>query len=149
MDDSAWLLDHFPKLVITGYRVTSPSSLYYNCVAWAVHDDRQWWQPGRVLTNWYWPPGIARDESVATYVAALATAGYTPCADTSLVPDIEKIAVLGDAHGEFTHVARQLANGWWASKLGIRQDIEHASLSALEGTDYGTVVVIMQRPRIP
>jgi len=42
------------------------------------------------------------------------------------------------------HVARQLPSGRWSSKLGALQDIEH-DLHDLEGTEYGSVVLVMKR----
>ena len=48
--------------------------------------------------------------------------------------------------GEFTHVALQLPTGRWTSKLGGLEDIEHDTLKALEGIDYGEPVRFMKRP---
>ena len=65
---------------------------------------------------------------------------------------MEKLAIYGDEHG-FTHVARQLENGRWTSKLGEQWDIEH-ELEAVAGQEsawpayrYGSVVAFMSRPR--
>ena len=68
------------------------------------------------------------------------------CPAADLEPGVEKIALYANAVGKPTHGARQLANGRWTSKLGKREDIEHA-LHDLEGELYGTVVRIMKRPR--
>ncbi len=46
--------------------------------------------------------------------------------------------------GKPTHAARQLPDGWWASKLGKDIDIEH-ELHAVEGPVYGTVAVVLQK----
>ena len=48
----------FPKLPQTGYAITSPADADYNCIAWAVGDKRQWWEP---LPGFYWPPGVAKE----------------------------------------------------------------------------------------
>lgn len=58
---------------------------------------------------------------------------------------MEKIAIFSIGR-EFTHVARQLADGRWTSKLGGIKDIAH-TLESLTGGDYGDVVGYMQRPR--
>ena len=60
-------------------------------------------------------------------------------------PGFEKIALFATDQAVPLHAARQLASGRWTSKLGEREDIEHA-LRDLEGEIYGTVVLIMKRP---
>lgn len=53
---------------------------------------------------------------------------------------------------EISHVARQLPDGRWTSKLGPDEDIEHNDLHALEGDVgvyplcYGVVIRFMRRP---
>ena len=47
--------------------------------------------------------------------------------------------------GSVKHMARQMTNGWWTSKLGDGHDILHLTLGELEGADYGKVVGLMQR----
>jgi hypothetical protein len=60
------------------------------------------------------------------------------------VSGVEKIAIYVRSDIP-SHVARQLPNGKWTSKLGLREDIEH-DLEALEGPEYGSVVLILSRP---
>jgi len=36
-------LDQFPRLTAARYRVTSPATTDYNCVAWAAGDTEHWW----------------------------------------------------------------------------------------------------------
>jgi hypothetical protein len=45
------------------------------------------------------------------------------------------------------HASRQLPDGRWASKLGLSEDIKHA-LQDLTGTVYGSVVLVMKRPKL-
>jgi hypothetical protein len=52
--------------------------------------------------------------------------------------------LFANAQGVPKHAARQLLTGRWTSKLGKMEDIEHG-LRDLEGTVYGTVVLIMKR----
>jgi hypothetical protein len=33
----------FPRLRGTAYRITSPASEVYNCIAWAAGDTEHWW----------------------------------------------------------------------------------------------------------
>ena len=60
-------------------------------------------------------------------------------------PGFEKIAVCANDQGVPKHAARQLNKGRWTSKLGRMADIDHA-LHDLEGTLYGSVVLVMKRP---
>lgn len=48
-------------------------------------------------------------------------------------------------HEKPTHVARQLDDGKWTSKLGSNEDIIHHTLDGLEGEKYGQVTTIMTR----
>ena len=72
------------------------------------------------------------------------------CEDGNLEPGYEKVAIYA-MDGEPTHAARQLQNGWWTSKLGKYEDIDHDSLEELQGYgfgDYGRVAVFMARPLV-
>jgi len=60
-------------------------------------------------------------------------------------PGMEKIAIFAQG-GKPTHMARQLENGRWTSKMGQSEDIEHA-LRDLEGVLYGEVALFMGRPK--
>jgi hypothetical protein len=134
-----------PRLTAGSYRETSPPSDVYNCIAWAMTAaDDDWWWPD-LNGKHFWPPGVPREETIPAFVAAFATCGYTPCADGSLEPGVEKVVLyaLGTTP---THAARQLALGWWTSKLGPNIDIEHDTPEAVAGGVYGAVVVFFARP---
>ena len=137
----------FPRLRETGYRLTSAASPRYNCIAWAARVVDQWWWPAYVAP-YYWPPDIQRTETVECFVEAFGLQGYEPCSNDELEPGFEKIALYA-ANGVPTHAARQLPSGAWTSKLGDAVDIEHNTLSALDGTLYGSAVLILRRPRQP
>lgn len=138
------LEDLFPKLQGSGYRITSPKSGDYNCVAWAAGDAQNWWWPaGDGKPSW--PAGAPRAETLSAFQQAFASLGYVACADESAEPGFEKIALFAHPDGFPTHVARQLANGRWTSKLGELEDLEH-HLHDLTGTEYGAVVLLLKRP---
>ncbi len=137
----------FPGLSGVGFRVTSPSDVRYNCLAWAVGDTRQWWQPLR-LGGYYWPSGVDRDDSIEAWTAVLRLHGYRECAAADLEPDVEKVAIYVGEDGLPAHIARQLPSGWWTSKLGSAEDIEHPDLGSLEGHEYGQVRLLLSRHRI-
>jgi len=136
----------FPRLGDSSYRITSPSTKDYNCIAWAAADSQQWWWPDPDPNNDapHWPKGIAREETLAAFLAAFGTLGYVPCVGEEIEPGFEKVALFADADNIPTHAARQLLGGSWTSKIGRREDIEHA-LHDLEGEAYGVVVQILKR----
>jgi hypothetical protein len=135
----------FPGLRVTPFQVTSPADPGYNCIAWAAGSTTDWWWPLESARRTSWPAGEPRETSINAFVAAFLTLGYTVCADESVEPGFEKLAMFADSEGVPTHAARQLPTGRWTSKLGQSEDIEH-ELRALEGPIYGAVAVILKRP---
>ncbi len=135
----------FPQLAGSGYRVTSPHNGDYNCIAWAAGETHLWWWPGQDAAKEYWPSGIPRERTRDAFIAVFASLGYTMCEGDGPEAGYEKIALFADADCRPTHAARQLPSGLWSSKLGKAEDIEH-KLHDLEGTLYGSVVLIMKRP---
>lgn len=135
----------FPRLRTSPYTITSPKDWTYNCIAWAAGmTDVPWWpDPNH---DCYWPTDIPRERSLPCFSKAYRQLGYERCDSPAVESAFEKIAIFVDAEGEPTHAARQLPSGRWTSKLGQLEDIEH-DLHALEDSDYGTVALIMRRPR--
>ena len=136
----------FPKLTADSYILTSPDTIDYNCVAWAAESDEEWWWPDPMEQE-YWPEGVPREETLSAFVEAFSTIGYEPCQNAELEPGIQKIAIYADAQNVPRHVARQLPNGEWTSKIGQYEDIQHRTLDMLTGAEpaYGNVVRVMQR----
>ena len=134
----------FPRLAIGRCIVTSPETTSYNCIAWAAADTARWWWP---TGRYYWPPGAQRTASLKAFEEAFATLGFrrlqNPDADESTV---EMVAIYARPDGIPTHAARQLPSGRWTSKCGAGVDIEH-ELDGLEGDLYGSVVLVLGRPR--
>jgi hypothetical protein len=95
----------------------------------------------------YWPPSAVRQETLTAFIEAYQTKGYTVCADEYLEQGYEKIAIFakGPRNDEPTHAAKQLSSGKWTSKLGQAEDIEHDTLSVVEGPVYGRAVIYMKR----
>jgi hypothetical protein len=137
------LEDLFPGLRGQPYEVKSPRDGDYNCIAWAVGDNRHWWWPDAAQED-TWPADVARVETVAAFRDAFASLGYAACDHDRLEPGYEKVALFALA-GVPKHAARQLPSGRWTSKLGPREDIEHA-LHDLTGMVYRSVVLVMKRP---
>jgi hypothetical protein len=133
----------FPNLVRAGYQITSPPDPIYNCIAHAASVTDAWWWPDPDDFE-YWPAGVLPECTLAAFVAALGTVGYSPCADGALELGWQKVAIYATDEGP-AHAARQLTNGRWTSKLGPDDDIEH-TLEGLESPSYGSVVQFLHRP---
>jgi hypothetical protein len=134
------LKQEFPALQIFGFQITSPRTRQYNCIAWAAGRNDKWWWP----VNAYWPGHARHDESLRTFVAAFSKLGYAPCNSDSLEVGHEKVAIYVGSNGLVTHMARQLPDGRWTSKLGEGVDIAHV-LEGICGNRYGSVGKILKR----
>ena len=130
-----------PNLNPDNYRITSPITWEYNCIAWAVGVTDAWWWP---IPGRYWPPGVPREETLEAVLAAIATRGFALCSSFGLESRLEKVVVYSNGAVP-THAARQLPSGWWTSKLGPNIDIEHATVEAIAGGVYGEPVAFLCR----
>jgi len=135
----------FPSLREAGYRVTSPASSVYNCIAWAAEEDGRWWWPDP-RGFYYWPQDVPRTDALESFIHAFGVLGFVSCGEAAEVEaEHEKVALYGK-EGRVKHAARQLPDGRWTSKLGQNIDIEH-SLEALTGRIHGSVIAILRRRR--
>lgn len=143
MGDIRHLLRYFPKLIEGTYIVTSSKSEIYNCIAWAVNDENNWWWP----TIWdYWPDNAPRFHTIEAFISAYETLGFRVCEFGDVEHNTDKIVFYADAGGP-QHAAKQLKDGRWASKLGEFEDIIHNNAEDLECDLYGKVAIYMKRPR--
>jgi hypothetical protein len=131
----------FPRLTATNHQETSPATPTYNCVAWAAEDTTRWWEPGKCWLPADWP---ADDNGVGALEAVFHELGYEDCADDTLEPGFQKVALYGSGF-LYSHAARQLTDGRWTSKLGKAIDIAHDTPDVVGGGIYGEVVQIMKR----
>jgi hypothetical protein len=137
----------FPNLRNDNFHKTSDEPNLYNCVAWVngIQDylvDLSIDEEGN--------PGIEGEYLYPdAYIKYFEGQGFALCNDPALEEGTEKIALYIHQVGTFEHVARQLPNGHWTSKVGEYEDIEHYTLEALEKPNYyGKASVFMQRPRV-
>jgi hypothetical protein len=145
----SWAPTEYPNATDQNCVDRSPATRRYNCIAWAAHNDARWWWPD-ALNIGYWPPNIAREETLDAFIRAFESEGYVPCQDGAHEPGFEKVALYA-THGptgdlEPTHAARQLAGEHWTSKIGPYEDIDHATLEALNSVVYGTAVRFLRKP---
>jgi len=143
-----WIAFHCPNLSPDQYQITSPETGDYNCFAWGAEEDDRWWDP--TDPDQYWPDGVPRELTLEAFVRAYQTLGYVPCESDQFEVGFQKIAIYtrDDGQpdgGEPTHMARQLSNSRWTSKMGYLEDIEH-ELDGLRGFSYGVVSLILKRP---
>ncbi|MBK5205791.1 MAG: hypothetical protein JJD98_10390 [Polaromonas sp.] len=134
---------HFPDLNDENHRPTSPVTSDYNCIAWAAEEDDCWWWPLPVGAG-YWPPGVVRAETVDAFVSAFATIGFLPCETSAREANVQKVAIY-TVNNVPTHMARQLSNSTWTSKLEPNIDINHFTLEALHGPAYGEATHFLSR----
>jgi hypothetical protein len=137
------LLRIFPGLVKGHFRITSPATRIYNCIAWAAEDEEHWWWPD-TEGNYYWPVSAPRVETLEAFKLSFGQLDYEECSSSDLEEGWQKVAIFVDISGKPTHAARQLESGVWTSKCGRLEDIEH-TLVSLEGNSYGRAVCFMRR----
>ena len=125
------------------FKITSPQTPTYNCIAYAAHDFRRWWWPDAPGV-FYWPLGAPRVPTLMAFQSAFERLGFRLTGfDEAPEQGTEKVAIFARDTAP-THAARQLPNGLWASKLGRLEDVAH-ELRGIEGADYGQVAFIMSR----
>ena len=116
----SYLERKFPNLVGTNYRITSPATEAYNCIAWAVGDMSRWWWP--TDPRGYWPVDAPKSLSVFAFVEAFQLCGFEVAKNCNLESGLEKLVIYTKLQ-EPTHAAGQLSGGDWTSKLGNFVDI--------------------------
>ncbi|MGD0541516.1 MAG: hypothetical protein ABSB33_08360 [Tepidisphaeraceae bacterium] len=132
-----------PKLhaVTTSDDFKSIPTFAYNCVGFAI-GDVHWWDPSGV-DGTAWPGDLARDDSVETFLELFRRWGFYSCDNSSYEAGYEKLAVFG-IDGLFEHVAIQVSDNLWISKLGNLEDIQHP-LMPMEGSQYGNICHYLKR----
>jgi hypothetical protein len=124
-----------PRLKQTQYDILRTSAKTYNCIGWALGTS----------TDWVWP-----GTSVADFDHLTAAFGYhrIQTLDFRLDMGLKKIVLYGkwvDGKWEPTHMARQMPDGTWTSKLGKLPLIRHLRPSDLNGTSYGKPIAVYVR----
>jgi len=133
----------FPNLSSFGYELTSPATTLYNCIAWSIGDDTNWWWPDGIN---YWPDDIPCVATVESFCLMYASFDFVVCDNFEVEDGFEKIALyVSPITGQPTHASRQLSNGKWTSKLGMHKDITHNTLSGIENQIYGAPFLFMKR----
>ena len=145
---SADYMRHLLPLLNDGrWEFTSEATSEYNCAAWAAGvTDRIWW-PEPEAPEYYWP-AIRRDGTVEAMIEGFAVVGYLPCDNGDFEPRIEKLAIYVVGEDSPKHVARQLPDGRWTSKIGDLEDIAHTSIRDVAAGRYGYPRFFLSRPYV-
>lgn len=125
------------------FEITSPVDFTYNCFAWAAGYSDHCMQPS-TNQRYCWLTGEL-GETLDNFEKQFNLLWFQERTDESFEEGFEKVAFYVK-DSEVTHASRQLANGWWTTKLGQMEDITHKTLQGLEGIEYGYVKLILRRP---
>ena len=135
----------FPLLDNDAWEQTSDADPSYNCAAFAARNVVSNWWPEPDMPEYFWP-SPNRDGTLDAFREGYETLGFEVCDGSGHEPGFERIAIYATALGSPTHVARQLSDGRWTSKLGPLEDIVHRDPRSLAGGRYGDPVMFMKRP---
>lgn len=136
------------------FKLTSNPTWDYNCIAWAVIRQSDWFWPTVSNDGCYWPDSIEAKNKLRNFIELFKQSGYTDISNSAeYEPGYQKVAIyiknnpkIDFLNQEVTHAARQqITNGLWTSKLGPSDDINHSDPYVLEGEDYGKVGIILKR----
>jgi hypothetical protein len=148
----AKIISVFPKLASDdNFDITSPQTPDYNCLAWACNYSDRWMQPPAITeppfdSVVYWPPEAKQGLGIDCLIDAFKSKGYEVCESWEHEAGYQKVALyVKDGTTGWTHAAREKRNGFWTSKLGSGNDIQHGTPFTIEGKSYGVVYCIMKR----
>lgn len=139
---------NYPNLQDEGFQKTSDCTWDYNCIAWTVCKQDNWWWPfGKTAlgVEAYWPRKIPKKDTAHAFERMFNLFHYKRCKNNKLEAKYEKVAIYA-IDGKVKHASRQLENGKWTHKMGACIDLE-STLEAVEGPHYGYVVLVMRRKR--
>ena len=137
----------WPQLNANNFHFTSEKTRVYNCLAWATGQTNIWIDMSYFQAR-YNIDSADLDHSAKGYAECLSKYyGFEICSDGKLEEGMEKVVLYEDENKDWTHIARQLDNGHWTSKMGALEDIEHYTAESLSGGDYGKPVIYMRRKK--
>lgn len=133
------------------FKITSPINNNYNCIAWACNYNDRWMQPPNGAYPFldgvfYWPKEAKQGQEIDCLIDAFRKKDYELCDNWEHEDMYQKIALyVKKGTRIWTHAARELRNGFWTSKLGQGNDIQHSTPFSIEGEMYGEVIYFMKR----
>lgn len=134
----------FPNSYKDPFKVKSPQTTDYNCIAWAVEiEDKDIWPEPRPYSSKYWPDNIPFEETLEAFIQFYESFGFEVCNNGKFEKKYLKIAIF-TKDGIPQHAARQLNESEWTSKLGHSYDVRH-TLESMNGGEYGNVSQFMKK----
>ena len=121
----------FPALKSRDYEL-SDQDFNFNCLAYALGDQTNWWEPPRGSGR-YWPAGFPADVTIQTAESIIRTHGFTAELDAAIEPDTDAIAIYGQGH-EWTHL-QNLCRAFGRASL-VRAMMSCASACTISRTAY-------------
>jgi hypothetical protein len=82
----------FPALNQDNSEARSPKDFNYNCLAFALADEQNWWAPPGEF-GFYWPPGFPDDLTVSTVAAIIEVHGFVVESDGAGQPETDSVAI--------------------------------------------------------
>lgn len=140
------VVDHFPNMDINNVAIDDEDTPEYNCIGYAIGDtNKPWWPRGGEGGFYYWPETEkdAEKYSVSTFDHLLMTTGHGSITDSEKPEEgYVKLALFTEGDKP-THLARQLADGEWSSKVGAGPLIRHGfDIHEMDNGVYGNVAKI-------
>jgi len=131
----------FPNSYKEPFEITSSETPDYNCLAWALNDNSKWYESD---DDYFWFNDIARDNLLTTIQKIFENLGFHQTNFAKYQIDYERIALFSIDNNECSHLARQIDEDKWTSKLGSSYDVNH-SIKSIENGIYGNAVIFLER----
>ena len=138
----------FPNSFNEPFIKTSLATEKYNCIAHAVFNDSEWYEPAKPEYLTFWPNDVPREYTIDAYFQLFESYGYSKCKNGDIEEGFIKIAFFYSTNKynnpDSFHAARQLSDGQWTSKLGESIDVSH-TLNAMSNSNYGEVIQFFKK----
>ncbi len=133
------------------WTTASDPSLKYNCIGFAIGNNR-WWEPSSGVPGLarnpknYWPPGLNAppNHHIRGFIRLFESEGYLRCDGGAWEDGFRKVVLASDENDDFKHVCLLVAPDIWKSKWGDLSDFAH-ELMIMRGGRYGTNFVYMKK----
>lgn len=141
------LISAFPNLRNDeNFKILSPRTQVYNCIAWAMNFNDRWVDIADILGHW-WPNAVVKSLSPEALVQAFEAVGFEKTSDQTTEEGYDKVVLYMNINkGEWTHASRIIAESVGHSKFGAAWDGHH-SVDSISGGVYGTPYCWMKRSR--
>lgn len=135
------------------FKITSPETDRYNCIAWAMGFDDRWVDCCPHIEGHWWPPIGVCDLAPNSLLKAFEYMKFTKCEGCASEDGYEKVALYmidtnfetGEKGPIWTHASRVLSEFECHSKRGASFDIHHRNGDVFEGSSYGSIYAYMKR----